>query len=78
MSPDCHPIVGRWTAADTEMKQIVLLGDRWLLFSGAHPGIFVGERGIQPSKKKPRKKPQTQKGRGRALQYLFCINTVEI
>ena len=42
MSLDCHPIFGRWTAADIEIKHIVLRSDRWLLFSGADPGIFVG------------------------------------
>ena len=79
MSLDCHPIFGRWTAADIEMKQIVIMGDRWLLFSGADPGIFVG-RGVQPSKKikkqKRKKKTKqkthkhTQKGRAMALQYI--------
>ena len=32
MSPDCHPIFGRWTAADLEMNQIFLKGDRWDIF----------------------------------------------
>ena len=50
-------------------------------FTGADPGIFV--RGVQPSEKnfdKQKKKKTTthrQKGRGRALQYLFCITTLE-
>ena len=46
LTPKCHPIVGRWTAAEKETKQIVLLGDRWLLFSGADQGIFVGGGGV--------------------------------
>ena len=48
MSSDCHPIFGRWTAADIEMKTIVLRGDRWLLFSGADPRTFVRTRVVQP------------------------------
>ena len=62
MSPDCHPIVGRWMAAEKETKQIVRWGDRWLLFSGADQGIVV-RGGDLPQKKieKQKKKKQTTK-----------------
>ena len=40
------------------MKHIVHMGDRWLLFSGADPGMFVG-RGVQPSKKMDKQKKNT-------------------
>ena len=48
LTPKCHPIFGRWMAADIEMKKNVLRGDRWLLFSGADPRTFVRTRGVQP------------------------------
>ena len=78
MSPDCHPIFGRWKAADIEMKKIVLRGDRWLLFSGADPRTFVRTRGGPTLKKrqaKKKKNPHTQGERESASVFiLHCIS----
>ena len=77
MSPDCHPIFGRWTAADIEMKKKLFLGViGGYYFQARIQELSLGQGGptlINRQAKKKKKTTHTHKGRGRALQYLFCI-----
>ena len=84
MSPDCHPIFGRWTAADIEMKKIEqflgVIGGYY--FQARIQELSLGQGGLtlkktskKKKKKKEKKNTHTQGERKSASVFiLHCIS----
>ena len=81
MSPDCHPIFGRWTAADIEMKKMFLGVIGGYYFQARIQELSLGQGGPtnlkkkdKQKKKKKKKTTHTHKGRGRALSIYSALH----
>ena len=76
MSPECHPIFGRWTAADKEMKKLFLGVIGGYYFQARIQELSLGQGGSNLKKKTSKKKNHTHTQGERESASVFILHCI--